>query len=100
MVFVRCLRSASVSMTSLWLSFCLALQAACQKYGLSNAAALEELEVLLSFTVPLSAADGVRAHAQSQWVSGLHSSVECQTSEGVWGGIHVVCEETTQRMQL
>ena len=76
------------------------MQAACQDSGLSSAAALEELEVLLSFTVPVEAAEADRAHALSQWESGLQSSVECQTCDEVWGRIRVGCEKNTQRMQL
>ena len=76
------------------------LQAACQHYGLGNVAALDELELLLSFTVPVSAADGFRAHAVSRWSSRLHSSAKSPTFEGVWGIIRVVCEETTQRMRM
>ena len=80
-----------------WLS--LAVQAACQRSGLSNNAAFEELEVLLSFTVPVEAADAGKGVALLQWVSGLQSSLECQASVG-WGNFRVECEETTQRMQL
>ena len=76
------------------------MQAVCQKSGLSNATALEELEVLLSFTIPLEAADARKAHALSRRVSVLQSSLECQTCAGAWGKIRVVCEETMQRIQL
>ncbi len=78
----------------------LAVQAACQKNGLSNAAALEELEALLSFTVPLEAADGGKTHALPQWVLALQCCAEGQSSEGGWCNVRVVCEKTTQRMQL
>ncbi|CAL5224938.1 g7707 [Coccomyxa viridis] len=75
------------------------LKAACQRSGLSNNAAFEELEVLLSFTVPVEAADAGKGVALLQWVSGLQSSLECQASVG-WGNFRVECEETSQRMQL
>ena len=61
---------------------------------------MRELEVLLSFTVPLEAVQAGEVVNQSQWVSRLQSSAGSQSSEGIWGAIHITCENVMQRMQL
>ena len=59
-----------------------------------------ELGTLMSYTVPLEVASSELSCAQSKWLAVLRSSARSISAQQVWDSIEVLCEKTTQRMQL